>query len=179
MKRLFRRIIINLCRKDYTLEKIRKHNLYSIYVFLFLYITVGVDWKFDFSEKFHMSIGLHTYIWWSIVFLQNLTTLLFFLYTKYLKKFSKEYRNHLLNEKTVTVGYKDNILQFGKVYNVIDDGVSGMYGRFIQTPSIDFEKTFNGYYAGNQEIKTEQIFKFLPQENRKLKLQKLSKIEKE
>ena len=176
MKNLIKKIIIYLCRKDYTLEKLRKYNLYSIFIFIFLLLTIGISWHF--TPKFSMHINL--LIWWSLVILQNASTLFLYLYRKNLPKICDDYISELWKEKSVTVGYPDSKFAMGQTFKVEEQYIKlpalfqGM-GRY-QTPK---DGVFTGCYAGQEIIEPEKVFKFISsQKNRKMKLQKLANLTK-
>jgi hypothetical protein len=182
MKKLIKRTIIFLCRNDYTLEKLRKYNLYSIFIFIFLLLTIGISWNFSMNGsniKFNMHINLIT--WWTLVMLQNACTLFLYLYRTNLSKVCDEYVSQLLKEKNVTVGYPDSKFTTGQIFKVEEDSIkmpAGLFrgmGRYT-TPK---DGIFNGYYAGQEVIEQEKIFKFISsQKNRKMKLQKLANLTK-
>lgn len=164
-KKNFKKLIIFLCRKDYTSEKILKMYKYSTFIFIFLYITIGLHWKISFiNPKFSVSVSLNNYIWWSLILLQNFSTFFIRLFRTYLDKAHDEYLISLLKEKTVVVAYKDDKFELGSTYKT-------------NFQSHILEGFFTGHYVGHQRIDKEKLFKFVsPQKNRKLKLKKLSNL---
>lgn len=178
---MLKKIVIYLCRKDYTSEKISKISRYSLFVYVFLLMTIGLNWKITFAPL-HISISMNLYTWWILIMLQNFTSIFSILFTKNISKYREQYIEKLLKEKSVTVGYKDDTFKLGAIYKIEQDDPNqsvfgglprSIYGRY-STPKEGF---FNGYYAGTCNIDREKIFKFISsQQNRKMKLQKLAKL---
>jgi hypothetical protein len=170
MKKLFKNFVIFLCRKDITTDKLNKINRYVFFAFIFLLITIGLNWKISFkSPNISASASINLITWWTLLIIQNMSTIFLILFSKNIYKYRTEYIEKLLNEKVVTVAYKDDKFTLGSTYKV-DDQYS-IYGKYYRN------NYFNGYWAGNQEIEKEKVFKFVSaQANRKMKLNKLSKI---
>lgn len=163
--------IIYLCRKGLTVEKISKINKYCLFVYLFLLLTLGLNWKFNFSNPtIKLSVSMNLVIWWILIFLQNSTSLFLFLFRTKIPKYRDQYLKSLFDEKYVVVGYKDTKFKLGTKYKVSEDINKNMCGYYSQPQ----ENIFTGSYAGFERISIEQTFKFISnQKNRKMKLQKL------
>ena len=107
--------------------------------------------------------------------LQNFSALFFFLFNKNIFKFQVEYIDQLMTQKTVTVGYKDDVFALGSTYKVHKDEDS-LFGYTRYSPTE--KNKFNGHYADGIPV-GEKVFKFIPtQKYRKIKLQKLHKLSK-
>jgi hypothetical protein len=173
MKRLFKKIVIYLCRKDYTVEKLNKINRYVFFAFILLIITIGLNWKINFkTPNISISVSLNLINWWTLIIFQNISSIFLILFSKNIYKYRIEYIQKLLNEKVVTVAYKDDKFTLGSTYKVDNKRRSCL--TYHPSNGTNY---FNGYWAGNQEIEKEKIFKFISdKENRKMKLNKLSKI---
>lgn len=172
IKKRFKNLIIFLCRKDFTLQKLLKINKYSLFIFIFLYLTIGLHWKIKFfNPNLKVSVELNIYIWWTLILLQNSLTIFISLFRIYFNTAHKEYIYSLLEEKVVVVAYEDNIFKIGTTYKVAENYYSYNY---YNRPEDGY---FNGYYAGLISIEKEKVFKFISsQKNRKLKLKKLSNL---
>ena len=180
---MFKKLVIYFCRKGYTTEKISKISRYSLFVYAFLLITIGLHYKVTFVPNLHISIGMNLSTWWILILLQNTTSIFSILFTRNISKYAEEYIEKILKEKSVIVGYKDNTFKVGTIYKIEQDDnlinqsnliglPRSIYGR-LTSPKEGF---FNGYYAGFQTVDREKIFKFISlQENRKKKLKKLKK----
>jgi hypothetical protein len=175
MKRLFKKFVIYLCRKDITVDKINKINRYVFFLIIFLLIIIGLNWEINFKSNFSISASINLITWWTLLAIQNMFALFLILFTKNIYKYRTEYIEKLLNEKVVTVAYKDDKFSLGSTYKV--DNQYSIYGRYSPSSESNY---FNGYWAGNQEIEKEKVFKFVSaQANRKIKLKKLLKIKNE
>lgn len=76
IKRLAQKIILNLTRRDFTYDKLRKVLLWSLGIFIFLYVVIGLSWHFGFNNPtVSISVKINHFTWWILIFLQNTTTL--------------------------------------------------------------------------------------------------------
>lgn len=180
MKKLFRHIILHYTRKQVNkstfYDRMRKIQLYSLYFFIFFLLVLGLDWTLTLlKSNISLSAKLNSVIFWSLIVIFNSLNFTFMYFFKFYSNFRNQYKDNLMKEDYVMVGFKDNTLELNKVYIVLD------YNNY------KFNLTGNNYFLGNmlidgdisltKIIEDDKIFKFISaKQNRKLKLLKLNKI---
>jgi len=179
MKKLFRYIILYFTRKQMGTEnfynRMRKIQIYSLCSFIFLLLVIGLNWTFSFKgNDISISAKLNPKIWWSLIMLINSVNFTFMYFFSYYMKFRRQYKDNLLKEDYVMVGFKDDMLVFNKMYIVLDYN------------NLNFSRNGDNYFLGNmlidgdlttKIIEGDRIFKFIsPKQNRKLKLERLRRI---
>jgi hypothetical protein len=176
IKKLAQKIILGLTRRDFTYDKTRKMSQYSLFVFMFLYLTIGLKWKISFGDKIGISVHINNIIWWTLILIQNSITFFFFALLRYQLNFRKIYQDNLIKCEKVIVGFTDDEFEKGKIYEV--EKLASFYSGINNWQKRDF--FIEGALLENgmsRIINGDKIFKFISlKENRKLKLQKLKRV---
>ncbi len=149
------------------MEKLIKIQKFSLFIFIFLYIIIGLRWEITalYPVINIKLLGINNIIWYPLIIIQNLLTWYLVIFKKLLYEAIEEYNINILSESDVVVGYSDDVFNIGTKYKIID---------YYEIPKPG---TFNGRYAGFKEVHNEKIFKFIPlKKYRKIKLNKLSNL---